>query len=327
MSIFSRSKKGPGEADGPELFEAGASGAPGDLAALAEGLGGLSKALVQVQQQIADHLAHGQTQAAREREVAAGELSARLDAIARKLDQFGAAPAGAKEAPPPLPRPSTETVPASGPLAEALARIEKRLEQMAAGAASASPTAAPPLADALARMQRQLEGGLREIAERLAPPKKAEAAPATSADWERAILGPGIAQKPALAFQRQQIVRGVLDGDAAACSLAGLLLSFQSAQAERLPQLLKDIGEAYYRWQPKTHAGTNPLEEALVAWLQAVCDQAGIGNRIELVHPGERFDAARHNALSRGVEVAEVQGWIVLRDNGKVYTKANVSAR
>jgi len=27
------------------------------------------------------------------------------------------------------------------------------------------------------------------------------------------------------------------------------------------------------------------------------------------------------------VEIAEVFGWIVLRDNGKVYTKANVAVR
>ena len=46
--------------------------------------------------------------------------------------------------------------------------------------------------------------------------------------------------------------------------LAGQLLVFQSAPAERLPQLLKDLGEAFYRWQPKATPGTNPLEEALV---------------------------------------------------------------
>jgi hypothetical protein len=35
----------------------------------------------------------------------------------------------------------------------------------------------------------------------------------------------------------------------------------------------------------------------------------------------------RHNAAERGVEVADVFGWVVLRDNGKVYSKANVSLR
>ena len=108
-------------------------------------------------------------------------------------------------------------------------------------------------------------------------------------------------------------------------AIAAGLACFQSASAERLPKLLKEIGEAYYAWQPKRVPGANPLEEALTAWLQRTCEAAGIANTIELVHPGERFDATRHNASSRGVEIAEVYGWIVLRDNGKVYTKANVA--
>jgi hypothetical protein len=69
------------------------------------------------------------------------------------------------------------------------------------------------------------------------------------------------------------------------------------------------------------------MEEALVACLHRRCEAAGIGNSIELVYPGERFDSARHNATSRGVEITEVHGWIVLRDNGRVYMKASVSVR
>ena len=52
-----------------------------------------------------------------------------------------------------------------------------------------------------------------------------------------------------------------------------------------------------------------------------------MSNTIELVHPGERFDSTRHNASKRGVEITQVLGWIVLRDNGKVYTKASVAVR
>jgi hypothetical protein len=154
-----------------------------------------------------------------------------------------------------------------------------------------------------------------------------EAAEVSLADWERAILGDDLARQPGLAFQRNQLLSGVLEGEAAACALAGQLLVFRSAAAERLPPLLKEIGEAYYRWQPKTRPGNSPFEESLAAWLQRTCEAAGLHNTIELVHPGERFDAARHNASSRGVEIAEVLGWVVLRDNGKVYTKASVSVR
>lgn len=234
--------------------------------------------------------------------------------------------------PPPVPGAARALAEGLGALARALGEVQQQIGQYLAQQRAPAPEGVSgevmAKLDAIGeRLQRQLDDGLRQLAERLAPARKVESAPPTGADWERAVLGPVIAERSNLAFQRAQLLRGVLDGDAAACSLAGSLLVFQSAAAERMPQLLKEIGEAYYRWQPKTAPGANPLEEALAGWLQSVCDGAGIGNRIELVHPGERFDAARHNALSRGVEVAEVHGWVVVRDNGKVYTKANVSAR
>jgi len=71
------------------------------------------------------------------------------------------------------------------------------------------------------------------------------------------------------------------------------------------------------------------METALAAWLKETCAEAGIANIIELGNPGERFDSTRHTASTRGggVEITEVLGWIVLRDNGKVYTKATVAVR
>ncbi len=328
-------KREPGEADGPELFDDSERPATGgrraDAGEVTEGLAELAKVLGRASETIAELLARSRSESARAANAAVAELSAGLEALERKIDQLAAREA--PDSPPPLPGASpapaaskagTTGAAASPAVAEALERIERRLDQIA-GAGAASTGAGP--SEAIARLERQLDDGMRQLAERLAPPRKVETAPASNLDWERALLGPRIAQNPNLAFQRQQILRGVLDGEAATRSLAGLLLAFQSAPPERMPQLLKDIGEAFYRWQPKTHAGTNPMEESLVAWLQSVCDDAGIGNRIELVHPGERFDSTRHNALSRGVEVADVQGWIVLRDNGKVYTKATVTAR
>ena len=65
----------------------------------------------------------------------------------------------------------------------------------------------------------------------------------------------------------------------------------------------------------------------MVAWLVRACEQAGMANTIELVSLGERFDSLRHNAQRPGVEITQVLGWIVLRDNGKVYTKASVAVK
>jgi hypothetical protein len=180
-------------------------------------------------------------------------------------------------------------------------------------------------------LRRRIDDGLAALTNRLWPPQEAEqeviAMPATSNDWLRAILGPMLANDPSLDSQRRQFAEDVLSDHPGACSLAGQLLVFQSASPEKLPALLRDIGEAYYRWQPKTAPGNTPMEEALAAWLQRACDNAGILNSIELVHPGERFDSNRHSASGRGVEITDVFGWVVLRDNGKVYTKAGVAVR
>ncbi len=226
------------------------------------------------------------------------------------------------------------------PLTEKLDRMDATLKTLAeaAGSGRAAETPdGPPVADILdamnqsiGQLRQQSDSQFQKLAELLAPaeePEEEDAGLASSTQWQQTILGPDLTANPALAFQRQQLLTGVLEGEPGACSLAGQLLVFQSAPPERLPQLLKDIGEAYYRWQPKTTSAANAMEEALVGWLQKTCEAAGILNTIELVHPGERFDTARHTAASRGVEIIEVNGWIVLRDNGRVYTKASGAVR
>ncbi len=196
------------------------------------------------------------------------------------------------------------------------------------------------LAGRVKQLQESLEAGLEKLADRLSPqePEVSQEpdpgpvigpviGPPPGDDWQLALLGGELAEHPGLGFQRQQLLAGVLQGDRGACSLLGQLLVFRSARTDKMPPLLKDVGEAYYRWQPKNRPGSDPMEEALAAWLKAAMQEAGIANTIELVEPGERFDSARHTASSRGVEITEVHGWIVLRDNGKVYTKASVAVR
>lgn len=281
--------------------------------------------LGQANEQIAAFLVRSQSEGLGPECEAFRSLEARLSALAEKLDRWESRPDNL---------PQTQGSPAAAaPSAAASQDVRELVERHSAA-----------LAAAIAQLQEQVQGEfqemarlvcplndkLHELAERLGSSQAAEETEPTtvsSAEWERAILGPDLAAAPALAVQRLQLIDGILGGDPGACSLAGQLLVFQSAAAERLPQLLKDIGEAYYRWQRKTRPGTSPMEGALVQWLQRRCEAAGIANTIEIVHPGERFDASRHHATSRGVEITEVHGWIVLRDNGKVYMKATVSVR
>ncbi|MCG8585269.1 MAG: hypothetical protein MI757_11200, partial [Pirellulales bacterium] len=126
---------------------------------------------------------------------------------------------------------------------------------------------------------------------------------------------------------RQELISGFLAGERAAMGLVGQLLLFQAAPGDRMPSLLKDVGEAYYRWRPQAAQATDPFQHAVMDWLMQTCEQVGSANRIELARPGDRYDAARHHAKTRGLEITEVFGWVVLRDNGKVYTKAAVAVK
>jgi hypothetical protein len=327
------------------------AGAEGDqLRALTTRLGEIGKDLDRTTEQVIGYLIHKETKGAAgaAKDGPAGALGDKLDLLVKKLDQLaaGGLPREAAAAPASAaPAASEESLRAAlRPLQERLDQIETRLKALVPPpAANASETLGPlllqlqgtiteqkeALAAAFRQLRQRVDEGLAEIAQYVRPPETDDSAgtAAGSAEWQQALFGREIAEHPALAFQRQQLLGGVLENNAAACALVGQLLVFQSALPEKMPPLLKEIGEAYYRWQPKTKPGANKMEEVLVDWLKRTCDVAGISNTIELVHPGERFDSSRHTAAERGVEITEVHGWIVLRDNGKVYTKASVTVK
>lgn len=325
---------GKKDSDEPDKTDASAAGTPSDLGQLTAGLGKLGELLAEANEQIAAYLVHRESQAGTGEagEQAAGALGQQIAALAEKVDKLAAAgPPVAGPAPSGAPEQASSA--ALQPLREQLDRVEagvRRLSEATAAPAGGDAVANSAILDALRQLQARLDAGFQQLTDLLAPPEETAedaAASATSAEWEQAVLGPALAANRTIAEERRQLLRGVLEGEAGACGLAGQLLVFQSAPPERLPQLLKDLGEAFYRWQPRTRTGIDRLEEALVEWLQRACETAGINNTIELVHPGERFDSTRHTATSRGVEITEVRGWIVLRDNGRVYTKAAVAVR
>ena len=143
-------------------------------------------------------------------------------------------------------------------------------------------------------------------------------------NWSQIIFGDHLGTIPGMSAVSGALLADVYAGDNDAVGLLGQLLTFRSATAERKPKLLKDMGEAFYLWKPR---GEPTLRDTLIAWVHAVLEQAGIANRIEIVQVGDRYDLTRHNSRERGVEVGDVFGWCVLRENGKVYSKASVSAK
>lgn len=234
------------------------------------------------------------------------ELAGLLRQLGEKLDRAGSAAAPVSSPPAGL---------SCAQLAEHLTPILEKL-----GILDQQNTA---LFQTMEQLRSHIDGGVQSLAELLVPQPEQEDSSSVGGDWITAVLGLELAAHDA----SRHLLEGVLAGDGAAQGLAGQLLVFRSAPSERLPHLLKDVGEAFYRWHSKTVPGNDAFEEALANYVQRSCENAGIYNSIELVHPGERFDAARHNAASRGVEIIQVFGWIVLRDNGKVYTKAAVEVR
>lgn len=165
--------------------------------------------------------------------------------------------------------------------------------------------------------------------EEVEPVEEEPAEEAPSADaWSRAIWGPDLVEMEGFAAYLEELNRRLLEGDPGIATLAGQLLVFRQAPPEAKPQLLKDVGEAYYRTRLDVATPDHPFERALITWLQKDCERAGLPNSIEVVHPGERFDKSRHSSTTRGgAEVSEVFGWIVLTEGGRVYTRASVAAR
>jgi hypothetical protein len=295
----------------------------------------------------------------------AGGTGRTLDALYGKLDQLSATPSrGGGEGPAAAGPSSADLKTVLRPLMEKLEQVDAKCKSLAAIDAlkeafvpslvkvrdglseqhsaigggvrqiqevlpqyfNALPQYFTALQQQMATVQQRTEAGLRTIVEILRPPEPAGSA-AVEGDWREALLGSELASSQALSHPRQQLLSGLLAGDPAASGLIGTLLLFRSAPVEKMSAMLKDVGEAFYRWQPRTSGKPSEMEQALVEWLRRTCEQSGVSNTIELVHPGERFDSGRHNAPRPGVEITQVFGWIVLRDNGKVYTKASVAVK
>lgn len=158
-------------------------------------------------------------------------------------------------------------------------------------------------------------------------PARASSIPATGGgggNWSQIIFGDQLKVDPGIGALGGALLSEVYSNEADAIGMLGYVLAFRSADQERKPKLLKELGEAFYLWKPD---GNPRLLDPLIHWVHATMDQAGINNRIEVVQVGDRYDMQRHNAKERGAEVCGVAGWVVLRDNGKVYSKANVSVR
>ncbi|MDO4582759.1 MAG: hypothetical protein Q4D62_01530 [Planctomycetia bacterium] len=160
------------------------------------------------------------------------------------------------------------------------------------------------------------------------PSQTSTSVPAASVSGlESAIFGESLMGVPEIAGERQALLQGVLANDVDSRYFAGLLMMFQSSTPEKMVLLLKDLGEAFYRWNAHAPYHCEMFESILAQWAQMLCESVGLPNSVEIVRVGQRFDSSRHSSTSRGVEVTQVHGWVVLRGNGSVYSKALVDVQ
>ena len=255
-----------------------------------------------------------------------------LDALAEHLAGVPAASVPSLQGPPPAsrvsspvadprsaagpPREPPVATPSAAPLAAVAVPVQSAATTPPAVPVAAVPVAATPVAAPAARP-----------AAAAPPPARAGSIPASGGaggNWSQIIFGEQLNADPGIGALSGSLLAEVYATEPDAIGMLGYLLAFRSADQERKPKLLKELGEAFYLWKPD---GNPRLLEPLIQWVHATLDRAGINNRIEVVQVGDRYDMQRHNAKDRGAEVSSVAGWVVLRDNGKVYSKANVAVR
>lgn len=235
-----------------------------------------------------------------------------LDALAHHL----------QGTPPSAPANSSEPLPVAQPVP-----ADKMPETPAARATTGDPVPAevePPTQASRSEFQEP------PSAVATAPPKPMQRAEpfavrgGEGANWSGIVFGENVHVDSTVSHLSGSLLADVYQGDQQAIALAGQLMAFRSGTAEQKARLLKEVGESFYAWTPH---GDDDLLQALIAWVHNELDAVQLGNRIQVVQVGDRYDMQRHHAKQAGVEVADVSGWIVLRDNGKVFSKASVAVK
>ena len=218
-----------------------------------------------------------------------------------------------------------QMVPALNRRFDALEELLKNLPAGAAPAPAAASEPAPTPEPAQTQPEETANEPMNQVSSQQSAPQPQPMRLSTDlTQLDKAFFGE-MALEPSIENERHYLLQGILAHDPASCYFGGILMMFQASNPEKMVLLLKDVGEAFYRWA-NAIPGYNleQFEGVLANWAQYLCESAGLPNRIELVMPGQRFDSSRHNAVNRGATIARVHGWVVLRGNGSVYSKALV---
>ncbi len=89
-------------------------------------------------------------------------------------------------------------------------------------------------------------------------------------NWSQIIFGDQLKADPSIGAFSGSLLSEVQANVDDAVGMMGYLLAFRSADQERKPKLLKELGEAFYLWKPD---GNQRLLGPLVHWIHAVLDR------------------------------------------------------
>jgi hypothetical protein len=249
----------------------------------------------------------------------AAELGGKLDALAQRLDGPARLPAaGVVEE---LRETRLALLEVLGHLGSSLARRLDALAGQIRGPGAGPGPDAPRIPD--------FPEDIPALARLASPPGDDDTSHDPERGWEAIVFGPELARDGSVAADRAALLADLRSGVPAAGALAGRLLVFHASADAQKAGSLKELGEALYRWRPKGPGPEHPLELALAAWLERTCEASGTRRKVLPVRVGTRFNAAYHRTATadRGGEIAEVFGWVVLREDGTVYQKAEVGVR
>lgn len=256
-----------------------------------------------------------------------------MDALASHLQGTGPAAPATRSEPLPVAQPIPgATLPAKPAVQEPVAQEPAAQQPAAQEAPVATSTTHEADATRIEQQTRSPRATAQQpptVAPAASPQPKRQAEPIAvrggeGANWSGIVFGEHARGNSSISHLSGSLLGDVYQGDQQAIALTGQLMAFRSGTAEQKARLLKEVGESFYAWRPQ---GDDDLLQALIDWVHGELDAVQLGNRIQVVQAGDRYDMQRHNAKQPGVEVADVFGWIVLRDNGKVFSKANVAVK
>lgn len=224
--------------------------------------------------------------------------------------------------------PAESGQPASAGLAAIGAQVLQLFEQLSLTRVAPTPERADGGLEQVLKRLESIEEGVSALRE--APNVEEESdtfvePPPMVEPLASVLMGDALRADKTLTPVWEQLTSQVLVGESTACQLGAFLMLFHRGALEECHKWIQAIGESWYRWAGEENG---EAKQALINWLNQECVRRNVPLRVEEVRSGVRFDSDRHIAVGQpGRDVYGVQGWLVLREDKSIFSKALVDSR